>query len=103
VLVNASCFPHLRVAPRNIAMRPIESGFCQRAHALIMKRAMDNVTPGFGVRGLVGVRPGPWRTLKAATRGRTPQHGCVGLERNDPNKTVFQRVRATALSTSAEQ
>ena len=59
-------------------MRSIQGGLCQRAHALIMKRAMENVT-------------------------LTLRYRCVGRERNDSSKTVFRRDRATALPTSAEQ
>jgi hypothetical protein len=68
----------LRVAPHNVAMRSIQGRLCQRAHALIMKKAMDNVT-------------------------LTLQYRCVGRERNGSSKTVFRCDRATALQTLAER
>ena len=76
--MNTSRVAHLRVAPHNVANRSIQGGFCQRAHAEIMKRAMENVT-------------------------LTLDYRCVGRERNGSIKTVFRRDRATALPTFAEQ
>ena len=52
--MNTSRVAHLRVAPHNIAMRNIQDALCQRAHALIMKKAMDNVTRGFGEHAPTG-------------------------------------------------
>src|SRR5262249_15163844 len=66
--MNASRIAHLRVA------------LCQRAHGRIMKRRGANVTFGFGVRGHIRVRrrtDSLWRTLKAATRHRTPQRRAI--------------------------
>ena len=59
-------------------MRSIQDGLFQRAHAEIMKRAMENVT-------------------------LTLEYRCVGRERNGSNKTVFRGDRAIALPTSAER
>ena len=59
-------------------MRSIQGSLCQRAHAEIMKRAMDNVT-------------------------LTLEYRRVGRERDGSNKTVFRRDRATVLPTSTEQ
>jgi hypothetical protein len=38
----------LRIASGTIALRSIHGELCQRAHTLIMRRAMDDVTLGFG-------------------------------------------------------
>ena len=76
--MNTSGVAHLRVAPDNIAMRSTQGMLGQRAHALIMKRAMENVTLSLG-------------------------YPSVGGERNDSSKTVFRRDRAIALPTSGEQ
>ena len=63
--MNTSRLAQLRVAPHNIAMRSIQGRLCHGAHALIMKRAVQNVTP-------------------------TLQYRCAGRERNSSSKTVFQ-------------
>jgi hypothetical protein len=60
-------------------MRSTQGRLGQRAHALIMKRAMENVTLTLGY----------------------PSVG--GGERNNSSKTVFRRDRAIALPTSGEQ
>lgn len=46
--MNASNVAHSRVAARGIATRNIQGRLCQRAHALIMKRALGNVTLALG-------------------------------------------------------
>jgi hypothetical protein len=76
--MNTSRVAHLRVAPHNIALRSIQDGLFQRAHAEIMKRAMENVT-------------------------LTLEYRCVGRGRNGSSETVFRGDRAIALPTSAER
>ena len=47
--MNPGTVAHLRVPARSIVMRNIHGRLYQRAHALIVKRTIGNVTVGFGI------------------------------------------------------
>ena len=94
--MNTNRVAHLRVAPHNIAMRSIQGRLRQRAHALIMKKAMDNVTRGFGEHTPTGagepvVEFGIFLQLQFAH------------ERDASGKDRLARSAATALQRPAEQ
>ena len=76
--MNTSRVAHLRVAPHNIAMRSVQGRLGQRAHALIMKSAKENVTP-------------------------TLQYRCVDRERNGFSKTFSGVIVQQHCKRPAEQ
>src|SRR3954469_1114386 len=82
--MNTSRVAHLRVARDDVTIRSIQDRLRQCAHALLMKRPTDNVTPTLGY--LVGGEQnsaskhcfgGRWRQLRQIACGSAAKYLCL--------------------------